>query len=606
MKSSLPLLFSLLVSLPSAQAEILELGVDDHQISDMSVGTAVTGGSSTATAYNPFQDEFLVVWTGREDGETGHELYAQRIDATTGAELGTNDLRLTDMGEDGGFLYYLIGVGRPSVVFNANTREYLVCWSGNDLGGTQTRIFVQRLDEFANEIGTNDMPVSSLGDPAISSTSRAYDASLAFAPDLNEYMVVFTGLDASMPSPSFDIFAVRLDGTTAQPIGTEFPVSDMGSTGQNQFSAYAPDVVYNASRQEYFVVWYGDDDAGALADGEFEVYGQRLDAVTGAELGTNDIRLSDMGSTDGDVRFFARSPRVGWNSIDDLYLVTWFGDDDAGALVDYEFEGWGQLVDGNGAEVGTNDFRITFTGPDGSNDFSAFTPEIEHDPRRNEWVLAWVADDLPPVGLGEDEEEIFARRLDGSTGNLVGPVQRLTTRNPTDSMIQGSFGPSLARKPQTGEFLLGFTTHSWPENDLEEAYVQRFVVIDQPLAASETVRLGTPPNPSALTPGTTSPPILGADWDPRILHLNFVPMAVLDVLVTSLQPFNAPAAWGTVLLNPAAGLRVYPPVAPGQRFSVRIPADASLIGVTASAQGVSWSGTAWFLTNAIDVTVGTF
>ena len=51
-------------------------------------------------------------------------------------------------------------------------------------------------------------------------------------------------------------------------------------------------MAYNPNADEYLVVWDGDDRGGALVNDEFEVYGQRLDARTGAEVGINDFRKS--------------------------------------------------------------------------------------------------------------------------------------------------------------------------------------------------------------------------------------------------------------------------------------------------------------------------
>ena len=70
----------------------------------------------------------------------------------------------------------------------------------------------------------------------------------------------------------------------------DFRISDMGPDGNDLHDAHRPRVTYNVTDNEYYVVWYGDD-----VDGEFEVYGQRIAAGTGAELGANDVRLSDMG-----------------------------------------------------------------------------------------------------------------------------------------------------------------------------------------------------------------------------------------------------------------------------------------------------------------------
>ncbi len=48
-----------------------------------------------------------------------------------------------------------------------------------------------------------------------------------------------------------------------------------------------------------------------LVDGEFEAFGQKIDAA-GNEIGDNDFRVSDMGP-DGDVRYTVQTPVVLYN-----------------------------------------------------------------------------------------------------------------------------------------------------------------------------------------------------------------------------------------------------------------------------------------------------
>src|SRR5262249_56629281 len=83
---------------------------------------------------------------------------------------------------------------------------------------------------------------------------------------------------------------------------------------------------YSGAAKEYLVVWQGDDDTGNLVNEEYEIFGQRLDAATGKEVGANDFRISDMGP-DGNPDFDAFSPAVAYNPTNNQYLVVWQGDD---------------------------------------------------------------------------------------------------------------------------------------------------------------------------------------------------------------------------------------------------------------------------------------
>ena len=122
----------LLVAVAAGAALATQIPPDDFRISDM--GTLGPGGDFTAdfvhVAYNPLDNEYLVVWAGDDDVngnvDNEFEIFAQRIDAATGAELGANDFRISDMGDDNLFF----GATVPRVVFNVAREEYLVVGRG--------------------------------------------------------------------------------------------------------------------------------------------------------------------------------------------------------------------------------------------------------------------------------------------------------------------------------------------------------------------------------------------------------------------------------------------------------------------------------------------
>ncbi|WP_145064204.1 hypothetical protein [Engelhardtia mirabilis] len=127
------------------------------------------------------------------------------------------------------------------------------------------------------------------------------------------------------------------------------------------------------------------------------------------------------------------------------------------------------------------------------------------------------------------------------------------------------------------------------------------------VAAAEVVRLGSPPNPSALLPGLTSAPVLGATWDPVISHASFAPNATLDLLCVTPGPTNVSLpGLGTLLCN-TAQILILQPVPAGQPFQVPVPASCGLVGVGLYTQGASVDANGVIsLTNALDITLGTF
>ncbi len=130
-----------------------------------------------------------------------------------------------------------------------------------------------------------------------------------------------------------------------------------------------------------------------------------------------------------------------------------------------------------------------------------------------------------------------------------------------------------------------------------------------PVPAVETVRYGLPANPEAFDPGLTTGPVLGYTWDPIVDHTIFAPAAVADVLaVSAIGPLNVPTSFGTLLIAPPflGGVTVNP--APGSPFSVPIPLNCSLVGMSVWTQAGSVSpgtgGIVIELTNALDLVLG--
>ncbi|AOW78628.1 hypothetical protein A3Q34_18365 [Colwellia sp. PAMC 20917] len=297
-----------------------------------------TDGNTNYSAFNPdvtynaINNEYLLVWEGSDN--TGilvaseFEVYGQRILSTTGAEIGSNDFRISDMGNDGDADFDAL---RPAVSHNEINNEYLVVWGGENQGLVdEWEIYGQRIDGASGTaMGTNELGIN------------------------------------------------------------DFRISDMGTDGSTLFSGFEPDIAFNRFNNEYLVVWEGEDNTGTLVSGEFEIFGQRLLGETAAETGTNDFRISDMG-TDGNTSFETFGASVSYNKVNNEYLVVWSGEDNTGLLVDGEFEIYGQrLIASSGVEVGTNDFRISDMGTDGDADFDALNKAIAYNPENNEYLVVW-------------------------------------------------------------------------------------------------------------------------------------------------------------------------------------------------------------------------
>jgi len=242
----------------------------------------------------------------------------------------------------------------------------------------------------------------------------------------NEYLVVWGGENQGL-ADEWEIYGQRIDGSTGTGTGTnelgsnDFRISDMGADASTAYSGFEPDIAYNSFNNEYLVVWEGEDDISPLVAGETEIFGQRLLGATAAETGSNDFRISDMG-TDGDTSISVFAPAVSYNSANNEYLVVWDGDDDSGSLVDGEFEIYGQrLVASTGVEVGSNDFRLSDMGTDGSSTIDGFSSAVAYTSESNEYLVVWNGDD-DTGGTVDDEFEIYGQRVEIALSLVINEI----------------------------------------------------------------------------------------------------------------------------------------------------------------------------------------
>ncbi|MEO1085456.1 MAG: hypothetical protein AAFY88_14550 [Acidobacteriota bacterium] len=316
-----------------------EVGSNDFRISNQGPdGASNSDARRPAVAYNPVDDEYLVVWDG--DGGMGlendeFEIFGQRLEGASGARLSEENFRISQMGPDGDDQF---DAGAPDVAHNVAQNEYLVVWGGDsdEPGDNIFAIWGQVLDGATGEAIGDHRRISTVtlnNQPNFDTRAPA----IAHAVSSNHFLVVFPG-DLS-GDRELEIFGQLVDGETLVDVGFNRQLSDMGPDGNRGFDAEAPAVVYAPERQEFQVLWRGDDNTAPYQNDEFEIFGQRLDA-SGSELG-GDLGLSRFGPQ-GQTRFGADSPAAAVGPGGQV-LVVFEGDTDDGERVDDEFEIHGLL-----------------------------------------------------------------------------------------------------------------------------------------------------------------------------------------------------------------------------------------------------------------------
>lgn len=372
-----------------------EIGVD-FRISSQGGSPSVndgTHGTHAAVAWNSAADEFLVVWRAGSrfvGGVLEYEVFGQRIDGATGSLIGAN-FRISNAGADGDAS---VNVLEPAVDYDSVNDRYLVVWS-TDGNSTDNKFSIW--GQILRPDGTQEDLTTG-------------------APDTRDDLI------ARMPSGVW-------------------------------YVARQPALAYDATNDGFLVVWTADTLSPTMTNNENEIWGQRVAYLVGKMGGK--VRYSDMG-VDGNASINAIFPGVAYNATDDTFLIVWTADEDANpaypSLVDQKYEVWGQRVAAaTGAEVGANDFRISFTGTDSDPLSDGLWPVVTWDsnpadPASNEWFVAYDCDDTV------DEVEICGVRVAGATGT-PGPVIRLSDMGPDLDTSFAATGAGVAYNAHYDEVL---------------------------------------------------------------------------------------------------------------------------------------------------------
>jgi cysteine-rich repeat protein len=181
-------------------------------------------------------------------------------------------------------------------------------------------------------------------------------------------------------------------------------------------------------------------------------FGWGMAAPAALDIGS-DFRISDMG-LDGDPAFSTFNPDAAYNSRDNQYLVVWSGNDGSGSMADNEEEVFGQLLDAEGNEIGTNDFRISNMGPDGSTGlYFGSTPAVAYNSEDNQYLVVWRGSD-DRGALAEGESEIYGQLLEAD-GTEIGDDLRISDMGPDgDTFGFGAGDARVAYNSQDNEYLV--------------------------------------------------------------------------------------------------------------------------------------------------------
>lgn len=426
---------------------------DNFRISNMGPDASAAYDANFArVAYNSTDNQYLVVWSGDDDSLTDNEfeIWGQLLDAD-GVAIGVT-FRISEMGPEGNTSY---GAFDPAVTYNSDANQYFVVWFGDHdvapLVDNEFEVWGQLLDANGTEVG-GDTRLSDMGSDDGNSNYGALYPSVAYNSTDNEYLVVWQGDDDTPPLVDNEYEAWgQLVNASGVEVGLDFRISDMGPDGTNLYVVDNPTVAYNDTDNQYMVVWSGDDDTPPLVDNAYEIFGQLLNANATEDGG--DLRLSNVGPDVGfDVTAYsAIAPQIAYNSTENQYLVVWYGDNNSGALLDDEYEVWGQLVDADGVEDGS-DFRVSNMGDDGDVNANAGNTSVSYSSSSNLYLVAWRGDD-GAAPLIDNEIEIWGQLINAD-GSAEGTDERISDAGPDGSTAYMALAPAIAYNSTNNGFLV--------------------------------------------------------------------------------------------------------------------------------------------------------
>lgn len=446
-----------LLALAAAPASGFELVGDPTAVSPPPTTGAAERAATLAGAGAPRaaslaastrSDDTLIVWeAGSPDG--GREIMGRLLDGSGQARTDIVALTTTGAGGDAA-----ADAAEPDVVYNAVADEYLVVWRADPgiapMTDNEYEIWARRVSATGAPVGTA-VRVSEMG-PDGDAGYGALTPAVAWSQTAGRYLVTWWGDDdsAGLANGEFEIYG-QLLAEDLTPVGDDIRLSDMGADGDADYDATTPDAAWDPVRDQFLVVWSGDDDSPGLINNGNEIFGQRLSSA-GVELGA-DIRISHMGP-DSSAAFDATDPAVAPNPGAGEFLVVWSGDDDGPGLGDDHLEIFGQRIGPGGGEIGP-DVRLTRAGPDGDASFAARTPALDWQSAVGGYLLSWAANDDAPA-LQPGEIEILGRSVAPDLSGGTDQEVRISRHSAPDGSEFPAQSPSTVAVRADGRFVVAW------------------------------------------------------------------------------------------------------------------------------------------------------
>ena len=430
-------------------------------------------------AYNPQDDEYLVVWrTPNFDGPD--EIRGQLLSGLGFPNL-ASEIRISQ--SDGVGNPEILARSHPDVTFSATARAYAVVWVGDDdtpsHADNEVEVFGRMILPLTGAAAAPQQRLTHAGPdgddyyatnlPAITSATINGETQLFVA-----WQQTDTQSDDSLLAPHVSQIQARTF-TVVPPVARFSPSRQVVKLSETEIaggggSALNADAAYSPTSDLFLVVW----EELSSATTRQKIMGQFLDGA-GRETIDNELNLTTSS-------FFrvAERPRVAWNSVRDQFLVVFEGEDLLLEMGEGELDIFSVLVrserDPLSGEYAGERQRISNIGTDGDPFYGAHAPSLAYNADDDEFLVAFHADD-DSLGRGHDDFEIHCQRLDGD-GNEIGfDDTRVSVMQPSSGPLNDvDFGSGLSdgglqqRKPRVSHRLPRYRLGQWCEGSRDLPY----------------------------------------------------------------------------------------------------------------------------------------
>lgn len=318
----------------------------------------------------------------------------------------------------------------PAAVFNPDTGEALVAWHAETTDNSGMELFARRVSLATGDVVGEPFQLTEAGTPGdpdrwVNAVGVQFD--LAYDSALQRYVLVYSADDDrfGLADQKFEIFVVQLDGASGvavtDPVRVSFTAVGCGDDcGDDKpwFNAYRPKVVIHPAGG-YLVAWGAEAPGLGLADGEFEIFGQRVDQDL--DLVGGQRRLSNV-EPDGNIfgEGSAAMLKALFNPVTGEYVLLWLAGDHAFGLGGEHREVFMRRYAADTLLPAAPPARVSFSGPDLTFYSAGFT-DATYNPDRQEFFVTWSArvDDF----LGR---EIYGQRISAVDYAMLGAAQRIS------------------------------------------------------------------------------------------------------------------------------------------------------------------------------------